>query len=96
MKPASRNRAHVTAALVAGLFAANEQAFGQTFPFPPVQSAICTPTYVDKDKLAAYLLKKYPVSLLAWEEGGGAAPGSSSRQVLATLLAEEKICEKKC
>ncbi len=66
-------------------------ALAQDLPFPPPQKDICTANnIVDKDKLSAYLLKKYPVSILALESLDNTAPVSvpPARRVLASGLLE--------
>lgn len=65
-----------------------------TLPFPPARTEICTTaSIVDKEKLADYLIRKYPISVLA-------VPADidvrSRKSLLAVLLASGKTCEQGC
>ena len=74
------------------LLNAQMQAFAAPLPFPPDHQAICAADTVDKDKLAVYLLKKYPVSLLAASSClGNAQVSGSPRGLLGALLSEDVI-----
>jgi len=87
------SRVHSTTALGAIALATLVGAAGaENLPFPPPQAQICTSNVVDRDKLADYLLRKYPLSVLAVPPGNF----SSRRQLLAILLKARDTCTKKC
>lgn len=72
-------------------------AAAENLPFPPMQKYICTPAHiVDKEKLASYLIRKYPLSVLALSSDPKLHQIDSRRQILAVLLAAPKSCADKC
>ena len=74
------------AVLALGTMAATS-AIADDQSFPPAQSSICGPDHiVDKDKLATYLITKFPVSVLAYTPSGNPAIASLSisRQILVS------------
>ena len=80
-----------------GFVSMETQTHAASFPFPPDQKAICVASSVDKDKLATYLLQKYPVSLLAATSCLGKTQVSGSpRGLLGALLSEEALKTKEC
>jgi len=76
-----------------GIASINTASAADSVHYPPQQGDICTTTHiVDKDKLATYLIKEFPVSILAIE------PTKDSGWCLARqLLASEVLFDpKKC
>ena len=81
-------------ALIA-LTAVASAAIGQPMPFPPVQADVCTATHiVDKEKLATYLLKKYPISVLALRATSD--PALQTLSIPRQLLANPETCASEC
>ena len=69
----------------------------ENLPFPPLQKHICTSAHiVDKEKLASYLIRKYPLSILALSSDPKLRRIDSTQQILAVLLAAPKLCADKC
>lgn len=72
-------------------------AAAENLPFPPLQKHICTSAHiVDKEKLASYLIRKYPLSVLALSSDPKLRQVDSTRQILAVLLATPKLCADRC
>lgn len=72
-------------------------AAAENLPFPPLQKYICTPTHiVDKEKLASYLIRKYPLSVLALSSDPKLHQVDSRQQILTVLLAAPKLCADRC
>jgi hypothetical protein len=64
-------------------------------PFPPVQAEVCTAVHiVDKEKLTAYLLKKYPISILAFRPSSD--PALQKLSPPRQLLANPDTCASGC
>ena len=83
-----------SAALIAA--GSMQAARAETLQFPPLKAKICVGGIVDKELLAAYLIAKYPVSVLAWGKIAPKNPVSSQRELLAALLATTDVCKNSC
>lgn len=61
-----------------------------------VQEKLCVAGVVDKDKLAAYLIDKHPLSMHVFAAHPELAPADPLRQTLGALLHDSQACTGKC